>query len=65
MDLKKMLILGLILVFAMGMLVACGGEPVDDDVFEEDFDDGGGAGDGGGADDPFGFAPDTPNYSFG
>ena len=61
-----MLILGLILVFAMGMLVACGGEPVDDDVFEEDMDDGGApGGDGGGADDPFGFAPDTPNYSFG
>ena len=61
MNYKKMLILGLILIFAMGMMVACGGQ-VDDDVFEEDFEDNDLGGEPGGeTDDPFGSLPDTVN----
>ena len=58
---KKALILGFILIFAIGMLAACGGE-VNDDVFEEEFEEndfGGEEEPGGNPDDPFGSSPDT------
>ena len=48
------------MIFAIGMLAACGGQ-VDDDVFEEELgeDDFGGEEPGGNPDDPFGGSSDT------